>query len=123
MKFTDEQRTKANAAKSAEELLTLAKENGIELTTEEAARYYADLHREGEIADEEFENVSGGICEDESPRPKFQVNQIVYLGNRMNTASITAIKGYDEKHGFQYEVYFLRKHENGTAYEWEMQDC
>ena len=60
MNFTPEQLTKAKAAKSAEELIALAKENGIELTEEEAAKYFADLHKEGELADEELENVSGG---------------------------------------------------------------
>ena len=52
MNFTPEQLSKAKAAKSTEELLTLAKENGIEMTVEEAAKYFAELNKEGEIADE-----------------------------------------------------------------------
>ena len=36
MNFTPEQITKAKAAKSAEELIALAKENGMELSEEEA---------------------------------------------------------------------------------------
>ena len=60
MKFTPEQLAKAKAAKSAEELLALAKENGIEMTEDEANKYYADFHKEGELADEELDNVSGG---------------------------------------------------------------
>ena len=60
MNFTPEQITKAKAAKSAEELIALAKENGIALTEEEAAKYFADLHKEGELADEELDNVAGG---------------------------------------------------------------
>ena len=39
MNFTPEQLAKAKAVKSVEELLMLAKENGFELTAEEAARY------------------------------------------------------------------------------------
>ena len=39
---------KANQAKSAEELLAIAKENGIEAT--------------GELSDNELDNVSGGGC-------------------------------------------------------------
>ena len=61
MKFTEEQIKKAKSAKSAEELLALAKENGIALTEEEAAKYFADLHREGELSDDELDNVSGGL--------------------------------------------------------------
>ena len=67
MKFTNEQLAKAKAAKSAEELLALAKENGIEMTEEEANKYYADFHKEGELADEELDNVSGGGCGDDYP--------------------------------------------------------
>ena len=60
MQFTKEQITKAKAAKSAEELIALAKENGIALTEEEAAKYYAELNKEGELADDELDNVVGG---------------------------------------------------------------
>ena len=60
MKFTKEQIEKAKTAKSVEELIALAKENGIEMTEEEAEKYFADLHREGELADDELDNVSGG---------------------------------------------------------------
>ena len=64
MKFTVEQTKKAKTAKSAEELFALAKENGIEMTEEEAAKYFAKLHKEGELADEELDNVAGGGCGD-----------------------------------------------------------
>ena len=60
MNFTPEQITKAKAAKSVEELLAIAKENGMELTEDEAAKYFAEWHKEGELADEELNNVSGG---------------------------------------------------------------
>ena len=60
MNFTPEQLTEAKAAKSAEELLALAKENGVEMTEEEAAKRFAEFHKEGELSDEEMENASGG---------------------------------------------------------------
>ena len=60
MSFTNEQILKAKAAKSVEELLALAKENGVELTEDEAKKYFAEWHREGELSDEELQNVSGG---------------------------------------------------------------
>ena len=62
MKLTSEQITKAKAAKSVEELMALAKENGVVLTKEGAAKYFAEFHREGELADEELDNVAGGTC-------------------------------------------------------------
>ena len=52
----------AKAAPSAQELLSLAKENGIELTEEEAAAYFAQMHQSGELSDEELDNVAGGGC-------------------------------------------------------------
>ena len=51
---------KAGEAKSAEELLAIAKENDIELTGEQAKEYYERLHASGELADDELDSVSGG---------------------------------------------------------------
>lgn len=54
---------KARAAKTPEELMTLAKENGTELTEAEAVSYFAQLHpKTGELSDEELDNVAGGGC-------------------------------------------------------------
>lgn len=55
---------KAKATKSAEELLALAKGNGIELTEEEANTYFEQLHTNAALSDDELEAVAGGgICE------------------------------------------------------------
>ena len=64
MKLTAELLAKAKAAKSAEELIALAKENGMELSEEEAKKFFAELNKEGTLADDELDNVSGG-CGDE----------------------------------------------------------
>ena len=53
---------KAKEAKSAEELLAIAKENDIEITEDEAKEYYDRLHASGELADDELDSVSGGGC-------------------------------------------------------------
>ena len=53
---------KAKDAKSAEELLVIAKENGMELTEESAKVYFDQLHKTGELDDSELDNVSGGGC-------------------------------------------------------------
>ncbi len=53
---------KAKEAKSAEELLALAKENDIEMTEESANAYFEQLHKSGELSDSELDNVSGGGC-------------------------------------------------------------
>lgn len=61
--LTPELIAKAKTAKTAEELQALAKENGLEMTAEEAEAYFAQLHPvSGEMNDDELENVSGGGC-------------------------------------------------------------
>jgi len=53
---------KAKEAKSAQELIALAKENGIEMTEESANAYFEQLNKSGELADDELDNVAGGWC-------------------------------------------------------------
>ena len=60
--FTPEQIEKARQANSPEELLALAKENGIELSEDKAKEYFERLNNSGELSDEELDNVSGGGC-------------------------------------------------------------
>lgn len=59
---------KANAAKTPEELLALAKESGMELTAQQAQDYFAQLHQTGELADDELDNVSGGCAPAGNPQ-------------------------------------------------------
>lgn len=53
---------KAKKTKSAEELLAFAKENGVEMTKEEAETCFAQLHVTGELSDGELDAVAGGGC-------------------------------------------------------------
>ena len=54
---------KAKAAESVEELLAIAKAEGIEMTADEAATYFAQLNpASGELDDDELDNVAGGAC-------------------------------------------------------------
>ena len=71
MKFTEEQMKKFSEAKSVEEVLALAKEEGVEISEEEIRKYYnatriAARDGEGELSDDELDNVAGGIyaCND-----------------------------------------------------------
>ena len=65
-KITPELLEKAKQAKSAKELLTLAKENDIELTEENAKAYFEQLNPPtGELSDAELDNIAGGGCNSE----------------------------------------------------------
>ena len=61
--FNAEMIEKAKAAKSAEELLALAKENNVEMTADEVATYFAQLNpKSGELDDDDLDAVAGGAC-------------------------------------------------------------
>ena len=77
---------KAIQAKTAEELLAMAKAENIELTEEEAAKAFAELNKAGELSDEELDNVAGGCGKEEIPEPKYKI------GGR------TACNGKSRKH-------------------------
>jgi predicted ribosomally synthesized peptide with nif11-like leader len=58
--ITPELIAKAKEAKSAEQLLEIAKENGVELTEEEAKTYFAQLGASGAVSDDDLDAVAGG---------------------------------------------------------------
>ena len=76
MKISKELLKKAKTAKTAEELLAMAKAENIELTEKQAAKAFAEFNKTGELSDEELDNVSGGCGRDYEPSgetPKFHV--------------------------------------------------
>ena len=58
--LTPELIAKAKTAKSAEELLALAKDNNVELTEEDAKTYFEQLNANGAVSDDELDVVAGG---------------------------------------------------------------
>ena len=66
--FTTKIIEKAKGAKTAHELLELAKAEGINIPVDEAATYFAQLNpKSSELSDNELDNVSGGGCIDGLP--------------------------------------------------------
>ena len=67
--MNEEMIIKAKEAKSVEELIALAKENGFELNEEDAKMYFEQLTaKKGELPDDELDSVSGGGCFAEEER-------------------------------------------------------
>ena len=97
MKLTKELIEKAKTAKTAEELLEMAKAENVEMTAEEAAKAFAELHKTGELSDDELDNVAGG-CEDyqSGDTAKFTVGQRVLYIETM----------YVPHEGYQYYHYY-----------------
>lgn len=52
----------AKNAHSVEELIKEAGEEGIELSRGEAETAFEELHKRGELSDDEVEDVTGGGC-------------------------------------------------------------
>ena len=62
MKLSHEIVEKIKSANSADEVLLIAEECNVEITPEEANKYFHQLHS-GELDDDLLDNVSGG-CDD-----------------------------------------------------------
>ena len=75
MNVSKELLEKAKTAKKAEELIEMAKAENIELSAEQAAKAFAELHKAGELSDEALDNVSG-CCSPSAP-PKYHVGDYV----------------------------------------------
>lgn len=75
MEITLEQLVKIKEAKTSEELLALARTEGVSLTEAEANEYFTRLNPPvGELTDQELEDVSGGGCGGEDAQsPKMRV--------------------------------------------------
>ena len=59
--FTKEQIEAAMACETPEALAALAKENGVELTADEAKQYFAEMENfEIDLSDEQMQAVAGG---------------------------------------------------------------
>lgn len=74
--LTPELIEKAKTAKTAEELRALAKENDWEMTEESAQAYFNQLHKTGELSDDELDNVAGGGCHSSDGRLVVTVGHI-----------------------------------------------
>lgn len=113
MEMNKELLAKAKEAKAPEELLALARENGVELTEESAKAYFARLHPQaGELSDSELDNVSGGCgggYDAGRSHPQFAIGEsVLYIhswlrGNRI-TASGKVVKRSYENGSWYYTL-------------------
>ena len=72
MKLTQEIIEKAREVKTAEELLLLAKENGIEMTADEAQTYFEQINA-NKLDDDLLDDVSGGwVIVEDTEEPTYE---------------------------------------------------
>lgn len=82
MEINKELIEQAKKAASVDEIKTIAKENDLEISDEEAKTVFERFHTSGEISDEELDNVAGGKCVPESSgmTPKYKVgDEVIYV--------------------------------------------
>ena len=101
MNITKELLEKAKTAKSAEELLAMAKAEKIELTEEEAAKAFEELNKNGELSDEELDNVAGGGG---GRPPKFSRNDRVSHEGSDGKAVYGTVVGISSDFDYLYQV-------------------
>ncbi len=74
---------KAKKAESVESLISLAEENNIELSNEEAEKIFTRLNSNGELSDDDLDAVSGGGCSEYVfSGPKYVIGHYVNLKER-----------------------------------------
>ena len=96
--FNPEMIEKAKAAKTAEELLALAKENNVEMTADEAATYFAQLNpKSGEISDDDLDSVAGGACQGEGANRR-KARLIEGACQKCGSIDVEIILAYDIVH-------------------------
>lgn len=98
MNFTEELIRKMRGSNSPEEIVALAKENGVDIPEAQAEEYFKMLSPvNGEIADEELDNVSGG-CEtvtvDGTRYVLVEEYTVCFTGNYTQSSNYS---GYDGK--------------------------
>ena len=105
MNISKELLEKAKQAKTAEELLAMAKAENIELNAEEAAQAFAKMNKNGELSDEELDNVAGGGCPGGATPPKFSVNdRVSHKGSDGKEVYGTVVRIGQEKYYYVYYV-------------------
>ena len=98
--FNAEMIEKAKAAKSAEELLELAKASNVEMTADEAATYFAQLNpKSGELDDDDLDAVAGGGCGgSDNDNPAVGVGDKLQITSGKNCSSCGSNMGIAAKH-------------------------
>ena len=102
MNISKELLEKAKTAKTAEELIEMAKAENIELSAEQSAKAFAELNKSGELSDEELDNVAGGGG---GKPPKFSRNdRVSHKGSDGKEVYGTVVRIGQEKYYYVYYV-------------------
>ena len=78
--FSKETIEKALACKTAEELMKLAKAEGIDMTKDEAEAYLAEM-ADVELSDAELKQAAGGVCWSEQQPCQYAKKCLGYNGS------------------------------------------
>lgn len=104
---------KAKEAESVDALLSLAKENKIELSKEKAEKIFPRLHNDGELGEDELSSVSGGGCSELSV-PKYAIGHYVKRKGDLSGACDCKYNCWIVK-GYNFDYIGRRKYELACA--------
>ncbi|MGN0813044.1 MAG: hypothetical protein ACI4MQ_06025 [Candidatus Coproplasma sp.] len=108
MNISKELLEKAKTAKTSEELLEMAKAENIELSAEQAAKAFAELNKNGELSDEELDNVAGGCGGSSANGPKYSVGDWVTVdinyGGYRPTCKVISVWREAPPYGYMYNL-------------------
>lgn len=119
MFYSNELIEKAKAASSAEELLELAKANGIELSAKDAEMYFTFLTTDnGSLSDEELEQVAGGKGGPQIPTPKYHKGQRLcyHFPDKEKQFEVLSADHYSVENGWFYTIKFLEDDSTRMVY-------
>ena len=109
--------SKIKNCKTIEELKTLGKEIGYELTDEEAKFYFDKLTKSGELTDDELNSVSGGGCTKWRKGKAYSGNPPHYLiVTRLNSCKLWEQRSPGKAFGFCMECKHLLRNFSMTKY-------
>lgn len=103
--ITKEQMEMARKANSKKEILSLAKEEGYDISDYEADKIFEYLNKHGELSEEELNDVTGGGCNDGGSTPKFTLNQTVYMmiSGYSRKCHVTWVSSSKKKYGIIFK--------------------
>ena len=123
MNFSKELITKAQMAKSVDELMDFARSEGIDLSEQNAQAYFNFLNGSGELSEADLDIVAGGKGEPPKPIPKYHAGQRfdIYFATTSNflRGVITGVdlSRYSPNAGFRYNV----RYDNGEDDYWYLE--
>ncbi len=111
---------KVKNARSVDDIINIAHENGIEIRREQAQFYFNNM-KQGELTDDEISSVSGGGCSSSrssvsSSKSDLRLGTVVTLKNNGHTFSSSAASTICSNPNCGSNTFYILRKISGTDY-------